>query len=101
MRDLSVLVSSTTPGDRNLRRRSTVKFRIDRDALADAVAWTARTLPVRPPVPVLAGMLIDAGPGPGDDHQLTLSAFDYEVSAQVSTDVDVEEAGKALVSGRL
>jgi DNA polymerase-3 subunit beta len=78
-----------------------VKFRIDRDALADAVAWTARTLPVRPPVPVLAGMLIDAGPRPGDDHQLTLSAFDYEVSAQVSTDVDVEEAGKALVSGRL
>jgi DNA polymerase-3 subunit beta len=78
-----------------------VKFRIDRDALADAVAWTARTLPVRPPVPVLAGMLIDAGPGPGDDHQLSLSAFDYEVSAQVSTDVDVEEAGKALVSGRL
>lgn len=78
-----------------------MKFRIDRDALADAVAWTARTLPVRPPVPVLAGMLIDAGPGPGDDHQLTLSAFDYEVSAQVSTDVDVDEAGKALVSGRL
>jgi DNA polymerase-3 subunit beta len=78
-----------------------VKFRIDRDALADAVAWTARTLPVRPPVPVLAGMLIDAGPGPGDDHRLTLSAFDYEVSAQVSTDVDVEEPGKALVSGRL
>jgi len=78
-----------------------VKFRIDRDALADAVAWTARTLPVRPPVPVLAGMLMDAGPGPNDDHLLTLSAFDYEVSAQVSTDVDVEEAGKALVSGRL
>jgi DNA polymerase-3 subunit beta len=73
-----------------------VKFRIDRDALADAVAWTARTLPVRPPVPVLAGMLIDAS----DDH-LTLSAFDYEVSAQVTTDIDVEEAGKALVSGRL
>ncbi|HEY7486375.1 MAG TPA: DNA polymerase III subunit beta [Streptosporangiaceae bacterium] len=73
-----------------------MKFRIDRDALADAVAWTARTLPVRPPVPVLAGMLIDAS----DDH-LTLSAFDYEVSAQVTTDIDVEEAGKALVSGRL
>lgn len=78
-----------------------MKFRIDRDALADAVAWTARTLPVRPPVPVLAGMLIDAGPGPSDEHQLTLSAFDYEVSAQVSTDVDVDEPGKALVSGRL
>jgi DNA polymerase-3 subunit beta len=72
-----------------------VKFRIDRDALADAVAWTARTLPVRPPVPVLAGMHIDAG------DRLKLSAFDYEVSAQVITDIDVEEPGTALVSGRL
>ena len=72
-----------------------MKFRIDRDALADAVAWTARTLPVRPPVPVLAGMHIEAG------DRLRLSAFDYEVSAQVTTDIDVEEPGTALVSGRL
>ncbi|WP_067450750.1 DNA polymerase III subunit beta [Actinomadura macra] len=77
-----------------------MKFRIDRDALADAVAWTARTLPVRPPVPVLAGMHIVAGGGEHSDR-LKLSAFDYEVSAQVSTDIDVEEAGTALVSGRL
>lgn len=73
-----------------------MKFRIDRDALADAVAWTARTLPARPPAPVLAGMLIQA-----QDDGLKLSAFDYEVSAQVTTSVDVEEAGTALVSGRL
>ncbi|MBX6767789.1 MAG: DNA polymerase III subunit beta, partial [Actinomadura rubrobrunea] len=72
-----------------------MKFRIDRDALADAVAWTARTLPVRPPVPVLAGMHIEAA------DRLTLSAFDYEVSAQVATDIDTEEPGTALVSGRL
>jgi DNA polymerase-3 subunit beta len=72
-----------------------VKFRIDRDALADAVAWTARTLPVRPPVAVLAGMHIEA------TDRLKLSAFDYEVSAQVATDIDVEEPGSALVSGRL
>ena len=32
-----------------------MKFRIDRDVLADAVAWTARTLPVRPPVPGARG----------------------------------------------
>ena len=77
-----------------------MKFRIDRDALADAVAWTARTLPVRPPVPVLAGMHIVAG-GEEQSDRLKLSAFDYEVSAQVSTDIEVEEAGTALVSGRL
>ncbi|MFC5744935.1 DNA polymerase III subunit beta [Actinomadura rugatobispora] len=72
-----------------------MKFRIDRDALADAVAWTARTLPVRPPVAVLAGMHLEV------TDRLKLSAFDYEVSAQVSTDIDVEEPGSALVSGRL
>jgi DNA polymerase III subunit beta len=72
-----------------------VKFRIDRDVLADAVAWTARTLPVRPPVPVLAGMLIEAG------ETLKLSSFDYEVSAQMTMDIDADEPGTALVSGRL
>src|SRR5690348_13244592 len=87
--------SSTTQGDQNLRRRSKVKFRIERDVLADAVAWTARSLPVRPPVPVLAGMLIEAG------DQLKLSSFDYEVSAQVTMGIDADEPGTALVSGRL
>lgn len=72
-----------------------MKFRVDRDVLADAVAWTARTLPARPPVPVLAGMLLEA------DDRLKLSSFDYEVSAQVSVDVDVDEPGSVLVSGRL
>src|SRR3954452_19870860 len=88
-------ISSTTQVIQNLRRRSKVKFRIDRDVLADAVAWTARSLPVRPPVPVLAGMLIEAG----DD--LKLSSFDYEVSAQVTMDIDADEPGTALVWRRL
>jgi DNA polymerase-3 subunit beta len=73
-----------------------VKFRTDPDALADAVAWTARTLPVRPLAPVLAGILIEV-----DEQQLKLSSFDYEVSARVVADVEVEEPGTALVSGRL
>ncbi|MQA04341.1 MAG: DNA polymerase III subunit beta [Streptosporangiales bacterium] len=73
-----------------------MKFRVERDALADAVAWTARTLPARPPVPVLAGMLLEA-----DNGQLLLSSFDYEVSARVSVDIEVDEPGRALVSGRL
>ena len=77
-----------------------MKFRVERDVLADAVAWTARTLPTRPSVPVLAGILLDAGEA--DDRQrLRLSGFDYEVSAQVSVDIEIEEAGKTLVSGRL
>jgi DNA polymerase-3 subunit beta len=72
-----------------------VKIQVDRDVLADAVAWTARALPTRPTVPVLAGMRLHAG----DD--LTLSSFDYDVSAQATVDVTTEEEGSALVSGRL
>ena len=45
-----------------------MKFRVERDVLAEAVAWTARSLPARPPVPVLAGLLLEADatrPAPG------------------------------------
>ena len=38
-----------------------MKIRVDRDVLAEAVAWTARALPARPAVPVLAGMRLQAG----------------------------------------
>jgi len=73
-----------------------VKFRVERDVLAEAVAWAARSLPARPPVPVLAGLLLTAQEG-----SLALSGFDYEVSARVELEADVEEAGTVLVSGRL
>jgi DNA polymerase III subunit beta len=72
-----------------------VKFHIDRDVLADAVAWAARALPSRPAAPVLSGLLLEA------DSQLTLSAFDYDVSAQARIDADVAEPGKVLIPGRL
>ena len=36
-----------------------MKFRVERDVLAEAVAWAARSLPARPPVPVLAGLLLE------------------------------------------
>ena len=55
-----------------------MKFRVGREALGEAVAWVARALPSRPVVPVLAGLLLEAG-----DGALTLSCFDYEVSARV------------------
>lgn len=74
-----------------------MKFRVERDVLAEAVGWTARTLPTRPPVPVLAGVLLDAA----SDGVLTLSSFDYEVSARSTVPAEVDESGTALVSGRL
>lgn len=74
-----------------------MKTVVDRDVLAEAVAWVARSLPARPPVPVLAGVLVTADP----EGTLTLSAFDYEVSATITVSADVTEGGTVLVLGRL
>jgi DNA polymerase-3 subunit beta len=73
-----------------------MKFRVERDALAEAVAWSARSLPAKPALPVLAGVRLDVS-----DHELTLAGFDYEVSTRVVVPVTAEEGGSALVSGRL
>ncbi|MEU9745027.1 MULTISPECIES: DNA polymerase III subunit beta [Streptomyces] len=73
-----------------------MKIRVERDVLAEAVAWVARSLPARPPAPVLAGLLLKA-----EEGALSFSSFDYEVSAKVSVDAEVEEDGTVLVSGRL
>ena len=72
-----------------------MKIQVERDVLAEAVAWTARALPARPAVPVLAGIRLQAAAA------LTLSSFDYDVSAQARVPVEAEEEGEALVSGRL
>ena len=48
------------PAPVRVKGRARVKFRIERDVLADAVTWVARGLPARPPVPVLAGVRIEA-----------------------------------------
>jgi DNA polymerase III subunit beta len=75
-----------------------VKFRVERDTLADAVTWVARGLPARPPVPVLAGVLLTADAA---EDTITLSAFDYEVSAKITVTAEVDEGGTVLVLGRL
>jgi DNA polymerase-3 subunit beta len=73
-----------------------VKLRVERDVLADSVAWAARTLPSRPSLPVLAGLVLTA-----TSDGLTLSSFDYEVSGRVEIPADVDVEGTSLVSGRL
>ena len=73
-----------------------MKFRVERDALADAVTWAARSLATRPTVPVLAGLLLSV-----DDTSLTISGFDLEASTRIALDVNVGTSGQALVSGRL
>ena len=80
-----------------------MKFRVAREEFADAVVWVARSLPSRPPVPVLGGVLLSAGGGdPGTEQDgLTVSGFDYEVSTQVGVSAEVADGGRVLVSGRL
>jgi DNA polymerase-3 subunit beta len=73
-----------------------VKIRLERDVLADAVQWAARSLPTRPSVPILAGLLVTA-----TESGVTLSSFDYETSAQINVAAQVSDEGQALVSGRL
>src|SRR5215472_6803945 len=73
-----------------------MRFMVERDPLAEAVAWVARALPSRPVLPVLSGLLLQAAA-----DGLTLSCFDYEVSARISIDADVAEPGTVLVPGRL
>ncbi|MDO5701681.1 MAG: DNA polymerase III subunit beta [Bowdeniella nasicola] len=73
-----------------------MKFSVDRDVLTDAVTWTARSLPNRPAVPVLAGVRLTAAEG-----TLTLSSFDYEVSAKCELPAQIEQDGEALVLGKL
>jgi DNA polymerase III subunit beta len=73
-----------------------VKIRLERDVLAEAVQWAARSLPLRPSVPILAGLLVRA-----DAEGVTFSSFDYETSAQIQVTAAVADEGQALVSGRL
>ncbi|MFH8533338.1 DNA polymerase III subunit beta [Streptomyces tendae] len=73
-----------------------MKLTIDHTAFAAAVSYAVRSLPARPPVPVLAGLLLDAS-----SSRLRVSAFDYEISADTTAAATVTETGRALVSGRL
>lgn len=73
-----------------------MKFQVPRDVLAEAVQWTARAVPQRPAIPILAGVKIQAA-----DEVLGMSSYDYESSAQSTVAANVEEPGEVLVPGRL
>ena len=77
-----------------------MKFRVERDAFADAVAWAARSLSARPSIPVLAGLLLAVSDG---QHEplLSVSGFDLEASTHVEVELAAASPGSALVSGRL
>ncbi|MCZ4506409.1 DNA polymerase III subunit beta [Rhodococcus ruber] len=73
-----------------------MKFRVDRKALADTIAVVAKSLPSKPPTPVLAGVKITA-----DSGVLRVEGFDYETSTRAHVVADVLDEGSVLVSGKL
>ncbi|HWR47569.1 MAG TPA: DNA polymerase III subunit beta [Pseudonocardiaceae bacterium] len=73
-----------------------MEFELERDAFADAIAWTAKGLPARPVVPVTAGVVLEV-----TDGALIVSGFDFEVLNRIEIPVTDKSAGRVLVSGRL
>lgn len=76
--------------------RCVVKFEANKDVFSEAISFAVKLLPQRTTLPILSGVLIEAG-----DHSVTISSFDYEVSAKTTITADVSSQGTILVSGRL
>lgn len=73
-----------------------MKFQVNRDVLAEAVAFAARMLQSKPTSQILSGMRLVA-----DANSLQISVFDHDVSAQTDIVANVDQSGTTLVSGRL
>lgn len=73
-----------------------MKFQVNRDVFSEAVSFAVKLLPQRTTQPILSGVLLEA-----EGAALTLSSFDYEVSSRTEITAEVDDAGTALVSGRL
>jgi DNA polymerase-3 subunit beta len=72
-----------------------MKFRVDRQAFTDAIAWTTRVAGSRAALPALTGVLLEAGEG-----RLTCRATDLEISAEITVDASVDKPGRTLLAAR-
>jgi DNA polymerase-3 subunit beta len=77
-------------------KEETVKFRIEKDVLADVVTWVSRTLPSRVPFPALAGVLVEAS-----EDGVAFTTTTQDTWSHNTVDAVVGEPGTALISGRL
>jgi DNA polymerase-3 subunit beta len=73
-----------------------VKFDVNKDVFSEAVSFAVKLLPQRTTLPILSGVMVVA-----DSAGITISSFDYEVSAKTHVTADVSQPGTVLVSGRL
>lgn len=70
---------------------------LDREVLADAVAWSSRTISSRPAIPVMAGVRIEA-----KAQGVEFSSYDYNVSTRVTVEAkEISEEGVLVVDGKL
>ena len=73
-----------------------MKFRCERDALAEGLQTVQRGVSTRPGIPALTGVLMTTG-----EDGLSLVTTDLEVTTEIRIPVEVAEAGSALVPARL
>lgn len=73
-----------------------MRLRVEKADLSEAIGWGIRAVPARPPLAILAGMLLEAGA-----DGITVSGFDFEVAAKAAARASVTEAGRVVVAGRL
>ena len=81
-----------------------MRFSAPRRELADAITRAAQGLPARPSVPVLAGMLVaadDREQQAAPDGSISLTCSDGDVTFRATLAGDVEDAGSAILPGRL
>ena len=73
-----------------------MKFEVNKDVFSEAVSFAVKLLPQRTTLPILSGVLITV-----EDDTVTISSFDYEVSAKTKVAASVDTPGQVIVSGRL
>lgn len=69
---------------------------VEASDLKAAATWVARSLPLRPHVPILAGVILTR-----TVEGLVLSSFDFETHATIRIPADGELEGPVLVHGRM
>lgn len=73
-----------------------MRFRCERDILAEALATVQRGVSTRPGIPALTGVMLETSP-----DGLLLTTTDLEVTTQIRVPVEVAEEGSALIPARL
>jgi len=66
-----------------------MKFEVNKDVFSEAVSFAVKLLPQRTTLPILSGVLITA-----DGSSVTISSFDYEVSAKTKVAASLKNRGR-------